>query len=268
MALNKNQPTLSNPKVMAKRVAKRAAGWEASHLQAIFFPLASPRAIQQDWFRDLTGVAPDQSLATQHEAVQIGQCGNCMLHVEANLLKVALTLMPKADPDSTEMIATLDGTVPDSVASILDLAGHWIDIARLPIKRIGFAGRLIQRIKNKATGYRILKQFLPTVRLDSSSSDLMFRINRPRVLRSIAGRSVLNRLSTWTLAKHMRMAATVGSGAAAVSAPTAEAFSTCLEFDMNTDGERTEALPQNKLKRILKELSDAAIEISKRGDVR
>jgi hypothetical protein len=252
----------------ARKAKTSDVPWEVARLQAIFFPVQSPREISQDWFRDLTGEKPEQTLAQQAEAVSVGPYRGAMFNLTIDLLRIVFTLHPKPDKEKPNAFATLEETPADSCKALIALVGRWIDRNRqMPIKRIGFAGLLMQRTKDQRSGYGILKNYLPTVTFSPKCTDLLFRINRPRELKSIKGQT-LNRMSTWSLLGLAKMAQAITPVAPPVTSSRELEFACALEFDVNTAQDFAGELPHQKLKRVLNELVEASLEIARKGDFR
>jgi len=255
------------PKAHRSKTAPEVS-WEVAHLQAIVFPVTSPREISQDWFREITGERPEQTSAQQAEAVAVGPYQGGMLNLTVDLLRILFTLHAKPGKEAPSVFATLDESPANACKSFVSLVGRWIDHSRLPIKRIGFAGRLIHRTKDQRAGYRVLAKFLPTLTFSPHCSDLLFRINRPRVLKTIIKGQKLNRMSTWTLMGGTKMAQMIPANAPPVMSSRDLEYACALEFDVSTSQDFGGALPHKRLKRVLNELLEAALEISKKGDTR
>jgi hypothetical protein len=255
------------PKAHKSKTAPEVS-WEVAHLQAIFFPVDSPREIRQDWFREITGERAEQTTTQQAEAVAVGPYQGGMLNLTVDLLRILFTLHAKPGKETPSIFATLDESPTDACRSFVSLVGRWIDHSDLSIKRIGFAGRLIHRTKDQRAGYRVLEKFLPTLTFSPHCSDLLFRINRPRVLKTISKGQKLNRMSTWTVMGATKMAQVIPANSPPVMSSRDFEYACALEFDVSTSQDFDGEIHHKRLKRVLNELAEAALEISKKGDTR
>jgi hypothetical protein len=253
---------------MPPKKTRAAAGWEAAHLQVILFPTTSPREITQAWFRELTGKPAQEGIVKPLESVDVGPFEKWMLHLQIDLLRIVFTLQPQVPPDDLVWFPTLGDSIREPMDSLISLVLKWRDSCDMDVKRIGLTGRLIQRTRNQSSGYRLLKTYLPTVKLGSGCTDLIFRINRPRTMKSMPGKVTINRLSTWSFLKQIRTVEARSADSKLTRGKTHEAFASCLDFDVNTAADRSDPLPQKNWPRILRELATTALETAARGDVR
>jgi len=168
---------------MPARNKRFSESWEVAHLQMIFFPRKSPRELDQDWFRDLTGKPPKEAISKPHEVVEVGAYDSLALNLTVDLLKIVFTIQPQVDPNSLTDFPALTSRPEDAIKSFLQLMGQWVDTRPRPpaIRRIGFAGRFVQRTKNPKNAYRRLKEFLTTVKLDSRTPTREFCIGTARI---------------------------------------------------------------------------------------
>jgi hypothetical protein len=101
---------------------------------------------------------------------------------------------------------------------------RWLELDLPTIKRISFAGKLIQRMPDRDSGYRRIAEYLPDVRLDPESTDFLYRVNRKRLSNSGTPDLLINRLSTWSVMKvTVQARGRVPGSGEVIDAPSAEA---------------------------------------------
>ena len=246
-----------------------ADAWKPTLLRLVAFPVQSPVELDQQWFRELTGAEPPESVKRPTERVDQGIYGEVALNLSVDLLRVVLTVSPQIDTTTPpEQFPTL-GPLQLAFTSFSKLATKWLAGKHPPIKRLSFVGTLAQFTKNQRLGYRLLGNYLPDVKIDAHSGDFLYRINRRRPSKVWPRVLEINRLSTWTVRRaairaHTRLA----TGETSPAVTVADSVVCCLDFDVNTMPEFTGKIPQNKLVRIFRELGTLATEIAARGDVR
>jgi len=146
---------------------------------------------------------------------------------------------------------------------------RWLRANAPALRRIAFAGKLIQRVPNRKSGYNLLGRYLHDVGVDPESMDFQYRVNRKRLSRSGIQGLFINRLTTWTVAKFTVQATArlPGTTTETVSAPT-EVDVCALDLDINTVHEFPDELPQHELQNLFQELTDLGAEIARCGDIR
>lgn len=150
----------------------------------------------------------------------------------------------------------------------LSLAKTWLKRSS-PLNRIAWGGVLVLPAANKEDGYRKVNGFLPNFKIDPVGSfDFNYQINRPRTSKTVAGLRI-NRLCKWSVASAARvMLVATQNPMEPIEASADPRFSACrLEFDINSDGEHKDALPNDQVVPLLDEFVKLAEEIADRGDV-
>jgi hypothetical protein len=146
---------------------------------------------------------------------------------------------------------------------------RWLEGLDRPIKRLAFAGVLVQPAQDRRSAYERLNQYLQWVEIDPDSSDFLYRINRPRQSRSGVAGLTINRLATWGAMTFTRHRQIMLAGSPYTQQQTrSESHACMLEFDVNTSGERQDPLPREQLGSVFGELVDLTLGIAREGDPR
>src|SRR5258707_9298003 len=82
---------------MATRKTKRskAGAWRSLHLQMIAFSDRPANVIDQTWFRDLTGQAPQESVKRVFERSDKGPYRDAELTITADVMRIIFSITPK-----------------------------------------------------------------------------------------------------------------------------------------------------------------------------
>jgi hypothetical protein len=244
--------------------------WRPVQLQLVLFPVGPTGSRQPEWWASVTGQEPEESRRKAHETTDTGTLADSSLSLTVDPTKITWTMTPLLDSDlPTSMIATLP-SFPESRDRFIELMRPWLQDLCPTIKRIGFAGSLIQETASLADAYRLLGLYLPGVAIDPDSSDFLYRVNRKRRSNSAVPDLLINRITLWSALKAAAVVQTLNIGAATQPAPTAVGeprYAAVLNLDVNSNAEREEELPQAAKLALLDELTAFAIEIASSGDV-
>ena len=174
--------------------------WRAQHVQMIAFPTEPQLAGDKNWWSQLTGSEPDESVRKSQKRVDSGIFENVALTLEIDPFRVIWTASPQVASDNPpEDIPNL-GSVFDRRDWMIGLMSQWLEDSP-PIKRLAFAGKLLQFVDSRDEAYRRMNGYLPGVEVDPDTTDFMYRVNRPRDSQTgIAGLRI-NRLCTWSAVK-------------------------------------------------------------------
>ena len=247
------------------------------HLQMIVFPDAPAVDLRQSWYTDLTDEPPQEAVKRGHERYDKGPVPgreNADLTVSVDILKISFTVTPRMTAEllnqenPADRLPTL-GPFSEACDWFVGLMARWLAGQHPPIKRLALNGKLVQYAASHESAYRKLSGYIPTVKLSPTSSDLIYRINRPRPSTSGVRGLRMNRLITWTVLKMLLQAQGITpTGEVMPTQTTAgEVFAVAAELDINTAWEFPGLLPSRKLPLLLRECAQLAAEVAGRGDV-
>jgi hypothetical protein len=167
----------------------------------------------------------------------------------------------------TNGIATV-GALPGTLDVFCDITSRWFRAEGYPsVWRLAFGAVLLHPVDDREAGYRQLAPYLACVELDPvSSSDFLYRINRPRDARCAIVDLRINRLSKWSV---LRGGTTtfVLAPPTPVFVPGQAHFACRLELDINTVPSDRHGFNGGQSSRIFSELVDLAREIASMGDI-
>ena len=151
---------------------------------------------------EATGREPAESTKKRTETTITGPYGDANLVLTADPFRVAWTLMPQLDPLNPPMSLPSLGAYPAARDVFARLVSPWIDRVLSTGQEDGVHRTPDARAASHEDAYRILQLYLqPTLRIDPESTDLVYRVNRPRRSKAVAFDLRINRLSTWSAAK-------------------------------------------------------------------
>lgn len=133
-----------------------------------------------------------------------------------------------------------------------------------PLTRVAFGPELLLPAEDHDAAYGALGSFLSSVKVDPTSREFEYAINRRRTSTTGIPGLEINRLSRWSsLEFHFRIFSRENRELG--EAPSS--FATRLVMDINTAHEYTQALPTESLLELFEELARLATEIAEKGEV-
>lgn len=243
--------------------------WRARHLMLIAFPVESALTQDQNWWTELTGNQPETSVRKPQGREDAGTFGDVAVSLEIDPFRVKWTLAPKVDVDNLPDTVPTLGPVFGRRDWLVELMGRWIQHCP-PIKRLAFAGNLVQLVANRDEAYGRLNSYLHGVNVSADTSDFMYRLNRRRNTATGIQGLVVNRLCTWYAVKISfgLHAVSLGSGESRDVQIQPEQDAAVLDLDINTIPEFSTAdLSRDQLRRVFAELVDIGLQAAEQGDV-
>jgi len=246
----------------------KSLAWQAESLRFTIFEPVSSQGAQGLWER-VVGRPPEVSTAKRFIQQYEGPFGSGKLSLIAqppgrtDWIYSAIEL---DDPATVEGPAVL-GAFSIAQKEFFDPLKKWLGQIFAPVMRVAFGAVLSQPVPDRRRGYELLVPFLPSLRIDvENSSDLLYQINRPRMLHDLDDVTV-NRLSKWNVLVIQLAAFMIHPNPGTFeSAPRVQlAHAARLELDINT-APREGGLPSGKLIELLDKLAGLASEISSEGD--
>ncbi|QDU56154.1 hypothetical protein [Aeoliella mucimassa] len=217
-----------------------------------------------DWFQRIAG---DEFSSTRKTLVRTDEAKVDNKHYSLTNDPLKVTWNVSAVPDVTN--GSIDelpslGSFEQASQEFHDTLGWFLDECP-EITRIGFVPRLVYKTDSKEETYKFLDTCLKDIKVDPSSQEFQYRINRPRKSDVIAGLAI-NRLSTWTAAKFAIRAV---SGDQTQNQPVISHthYGCVLQLDINTDADRKESIEHESLHKLWDELAKMAAEIVHEGDI-
>jgi hypothetical protein len=183
------------------------ASWNFSLLRMTAFPVPTHNyeAKVDEWWKEIIGEYPDT--ISQNPKVGLSHAKGTVkygvLIIENQPLRIDVVMRQK-DPDLSPT------NVPDLISSIdaleyfQSIAQKWLNLTGGPVlSRLAFGAKLIHPVGGKEDGYKLLQKYLHHIKIDPfNSSDLLYRINRPRPSKTTSN-IIINRLSTWTVERNV-----------------------------------------------------------------
>jgi hypothetical protein len=236
-------------------------------LQLVAFPVDSQFSVRREWWGELVGDDPSETANTRMERTQQGQFQDNLLVVTVDPVRITWSIIQKPGEAAPSRPLANIGSFLETRDRFVELMSRWLNNYCPPVKRLGFAGSLLQKTENHDSGYTTLGRYLPEVRIRLDSSDFMYRINRKVPSEALPGIQ-LNRLNSWVFIKGVLFVQAVTAGAPEQAGHQVgpEEYACVLEFDINTPAERTEPLPQDRLQAIFQECARHATNFAAHGD--
>jgi len=148
-----------------------------------------------------------------------------------------------------------------------ELIERWLTTTAPKLSRLAFGATVLLPVTDRVAGYKQLSSYLPSVELDAeNSSELLYRINRPRYSQSADPELRLNRLSTWSVAAFdERFVSMTGDQTTVVKSD--KVFACRIEVDINTSPDYSHKFVPPNSSVLFKELVNLGMEVIDKGDV-
>jgi hypothetical protein len=243
--------------------------WQAQQLRLTAFPLDPVAAADANWWASTFEEPPESSTRKRGGlSLQQGPIGGYLASVIVDLERITWTFEGAIDAEQGDVpgVPITLGPLTESLSACTRHFDRAVE--RLPpTRRLAFGAALNLPVADREEGYRQLDEFLPSVQVSPESYDFRYTINRRRASKSGIQGLYVNRLSNWMVMDWRVLASESPFRPGAPVRSLARSFACRLELDVNTSGDRIDALPQESLLGIWNELVESGVEIADLGDV-
>jgi hypothetical protein len=239
--------------------------WLIESLRATVFPAPGTKTNPGTWWRDLVGSEPDSRTVkpATSELIEDGPFGGAQLVLTINPIGVIQWQLGARMPTELSVDIVSAGKLGELLPPFADLVDRWFEKAPA-MSRVAFGVVALLPVGGHREGYEKLGGFLRALKVDPSSSELLYRINRPRTSKSNIPDLRINRLSTWHVLKMGAMVSAIGSTSPRV---VAEKYACRADLDVNTAPTFQGTFTSEQARAIFRELLELAVEILERGDI-
>jgi hypothetical protein len=241
------------------------SAWQVESFRVTCFPSSTTKFSAENWWQDTIGEQPENTTVRVRDGFRQDDG-------HFNGRKVVLGVQPiRIDwlmvPNEEEGQVTI-GSFEDSLASFLEMMARWFKISPA-LRRLALGTILALPVESRQTGYELLGNYLPNVKLDPiGTSDFLYQINRPRNSQVQISELQINRLTKWSVLQRGLVGFELSPNApVATLVPSSETFACRLELDINTSADYKNDLPSDKLTAVFNELVDLTKEIALKGDI-
>lgn len=261
--------SMSIPKTMSENLPSKeialSGRWRIANIRFTAFLDEMPAVKGDQLFQDFFGISPEAE--THKRAEFLSEFSTARGPV---LYQVSLA-GPKID-----FIATAGVALPDIPSELpaLPAEGNFEQTFRNGAKRLAEQVSELRRVavgehfilsaKSKEDAYALMAKFLPDVRIDTaSSSDFLYRINRPRNF-DAGGKSIaINRLSQWSC---MRLQIRIEAGSATGKTNIGDAVSLTTDINTVPEADFSNLSAESKIE-LIGNIFDFSRELAEKGDV-
>ena len=267
-------------KVKAKGKTKTKAllphtAWQTELLRLTAFPISTAEVSRIDWWADLFGRSPDSSTVrpTKGERLEEGPFEQGALRLSIQPFRIDWYFLKGEDHQEQqegvkqEMTFPTIGAFPEAADKFLKLMLSWLAPSVCPrLHRLAFGAILLQPVESHEAGYRRISDYLPDIKIDPSSRDFSYQINRQRdSLSEIEGLKV-NRLNKWAVLRGGKYQFGLGGGKPFHQEVGPELFACRLELDISSSADFPE-LPAKSHGTLFQEFVKFGKEIASKGDI-
>lgn len=245
--------------------------WETESLRLTAFPVPASPVEDVGWWQSLVGQPPEAEVTHPREGGRRaeGAFETGRLILETSPTRIDLRLMPSMEQEGTAVGFLTIGKFTEILTPFAQIMNRWLNLDSCPeIRRIAFGAVLLSAVDSRASGYRQLAAYLPSVDIDPDhSSDFLYQINRARESATGVANLTINRLTKWSAATISRGGLVLEPKQILYHEMPQQYFACRLELDINTAAELGEPLPRDTVPSILSELIDLGKEIVTEGDI-
>jgi len=245
--------------------------WETESLRFTAFPAPASPIEDVGWWQSLVGQPPEVEVMRPREGGRRaeGAFETGRLILETLPIRIDLHLMPSPEQIPTTVGFLKIGKFIEMLEPFVQVVNRWLSLDSCPeIRRIAFGAKLLASVDSKASGYRQLAAYLPSVKIDPEhSSDFSYQINRPRDSTTGVANLTVNRLTKWSVAAISEGGFVLEPTQITVHEMPQKYFACRLDLDINTITERQEPLPRETVPSIFAELKGLGQEIVREGDI-
>lgn len=235
---------------------------------SVFIQDATVTQDEQIW-ENIVGESPEQIKKNPKQALisEMGKYESGVLLI--NIMPIKIDCIYTVDRDSipfNNKLPTIGNfeEVIEIYKKIIDKLIKIEILDKYDYNRIAFGSVLLQTVKNKDEGYKLLSDLLP-IEIDvENSSDLQYQINRPRKLKINGQEYEINRLSKWGVIELLGYQLNT-EGKSAILQSNNDAIR--LELDINTSSKYNYSFNLNSFNTFYNHLINLGIEISENGDI-
>lgn len=250
--------------------------WQVESARLTVFFSRSVSVVNPNWWASTIGSEPESRTAkpARGEYVEWGNYLNNALTLSVQPGRADWILsVSQAQFEDMEIKLKTVGPLASVAADFATVMNVWLKNCP-SIIRLAYGAVLLEPVADQRAGYRRLSQYLHSVKIDESSSDFFYQINRPRPLQNSKENVTINRLSRWSVqaAQAVRMAFSLASPSVpnppvVFTQPDSAAHACRLEMDLSTHASRENELVPGELPVIFGELMSLGSEIAHRGDI-
>jgi hypothetical protein len=242
--------------------------WTAETLRlSVFFPEMAELKLA-DWKKVTGKEEPETLQSAAGRRSMIGPFLGGVIQMNALGPRIDCIILPKAPTETMEegYIPNI-GTFKQICKDFVEATAPWLAGIARPINRVAFGGVALSKREDLRDAHETLLGLLQSVNGDPDKmKELNFRVNWPKNSRNVNG-LVLNRITNWSVLQ-IRLQLVVQAGQQTIVNDGALSIVIRMEFDHNTDGDRTDTFEPKVLVPIYDELAALALENAEKGEVK
>jgi hypothetical protein len=241
--------------------------WQTESLRLSAFVAEPHDSASASFWEPLVGAEPEavHRMPRDRKTKEEGPFLDGNLSVEASDIRIDWRF--GQDPKSPIKELPVVGSYSRIHSEFRELMTDWL-VHCPTTHRLAYGAVLLVPVRDVSEGNQLLNNLLPTVDIDPGMSDFLYRVNRRRAARSLAGLAI-NRLSTWSVLSivDIRLNLPLLEQGVSPVAQTGDRSVCRLELDINTAPEFGGEMDHSVASEVFLELVDLGNEIASMGDV-
>jgi hypothetical protein len=242
--------------------------WYIESLRLTGFFAGEVNLLEEETWRIVTGTNPEATAARLAEGIRNAR-GNfegvpLVLTIQTNRIDWLLAGIPTSELAGKIGFPAI-GTVGEAWPRVQRLLNQWRP--HMPsFRRVGIGAVAFFPVSSRQEGYASLRPYLQHVEIDpAGSTDLLFRINRPRPSASGISGLRINRVATWAVGESRAFVFQPSSQAADITS-VRPVYSCRVELDINTAPDYLGLIDPKLGAMLMEECLSLAAQLIERGD--
>jgi hypothetical protein len=242
--------------------------WSARTLRLTVFLQSPVDAIAPDTWKCATGASEpafDQAQPPLLSRIQGGPVGPgfLTLHVQGLAQRLDWIMGPPPPSDTSQNPLSLEfGPIEPALEAFTNVVRPWLASTDIISNRLAVGVVAAIPMPDRLAAYKTLQDFVPSVKIDAEHTrELLYRINRPKLSRSLGAEVELNRVTSWG-ATRLQIAGPTGVLLTGVGGSYLS-----VECDNSTPVEQEGPLDKSKFVDIYDELIEMALQNLELGEL-
>ncbi len=242
--------------------------WSARTLRLTAFLQSPVDAIAPDTWTRATGASEpafDQAQPPLLSRIQGGPVGPgfLTLHVQGLAQRVDWIMGPPPPSDASPNPLVLEfGPVEPALEAFSNVVRPWLASTNIISNRLAVGVVAAIPMPDRLAAYKMLQNYIPSVKIDAEHTrELSYRINRPKLSRSLGAEVELNRVTSWG-ATRLQVAGPTGAVLAGIGGVYVS-----VECDNSTPAEQEAPLDKSRFVDIYDELMEMALQNLELGEL-
>lgn len=233
--------------------------WQTQLIRLTVFPSMEKDMEKLPGWETIVGNPPDQITQQPKTDIleELGEFGKGFLSHRVVPGRIDWNYLPLISDKKMTVALPEIGLFTEVLEEFKPLMIKWLEQCDA-LFRIAFGADIFLPVDSHENAYKLLDNYIKSVKIDPETSDFYYQINRKRPSKKLGEQLMINRLSKWRAIKFKTEINKF---------EVAESFACVLGFDINNVPSEQTIIKKESLTDVFCELIDLGIEIASEGDI-